>query len=91
MTSNLLALAERDRNDADVLRYLELLVMLAPESPEYRAKRLELRARTGRLTMAIDDADWFLKNQTEDVDVERVRQLKQVLQLQLERKNAGSR
>jgi regulator of sirC expression with transglutaminase-like and TPR domain len=91
MTTNLLALAERDRNDADVLRYLELLVMLAPESPEYRAKRLELRARTGRLTMAIDDADWFLENQSEAIDVERVRELRQSLEQQLERKNAGSR
>lgn len=91
MTTNLLALAERDRNDADVLRYLELLVMLAPDSPEYRAKRLELRARTGRLSMAIDDADWFLENQPGIIDVERVRQLRQTLEQQLERQEAGSR
>lgn len=87
MIMNLLGLVESERKDADVLRYLELLVMLAPESPEYRAKRLEMRARTGRLTMAIDDADWFLTNVTDGVDVERVRELKQDLEQQLERQN----
>jgi regulator of sirC expression with transglutaminase-like and TPR domain len=88
MTMNLLGLVEDERNDADVLRYLETLVMLAPDNPEYRAKRLEMRARTGRLEMAIRDADWFIRNVNAGVDVERVRELRQSLETQLERQQA---
>ena len=90
MTQNLLNLAEDEKNDDDVLRYLETLVMLEPMTPEHRAKRLEMRARTGRLEMAIRDASWFINNPTPGVDVERVRELRNSLELQLERRNAGS-
>jgi regulator of sirC expression with transglutaminase-like and TPR domain len=90
MTRNLLNLAEDEKNDDDVLRYLETLVMLEPLNPEHRAKRLEMRARTGRLEMAIRDASWFITNPTPGVDVERVRELRNSLELQLDRRNAGS-
>lgn len=89
MTLNLLNLAEDEKNDEDVLRYLETLVMLEPMNPEHRAKRLEMRARTGRLEMAIRDASWFIDNPTPGVDVERVRELRNSLEIQLERRNAG--
>ena len=89
MTLNLLNLAEDEKNDEDVLRYLETLVMLEPMTPEHRAKRLEMRARTGRLEMAIRDAGWFIDNPTPGVDVERVREFRNSLELQLERRNAG--
>jgi len=89
MTLNLLGLMEDERSDGDVLRYLETLVMLEPTNPEHRAKRLEMRARTGRLEMAIRDADWFIKNELPSVDVERVRELRQSLELQLERQKAA--
>lgn len=89
MTMNLLGLVEGERKDADVLRYLETLVMLNPTDPTHRAKRLEMRARTGRLEMAIRDADWFIKNQNAGVDVERVRELRQTLEMQLERQSAS--
>ncbi len=85
MQLNLLSLAEGRRDDASVLRYLETLVMLDPSSVEFRAKRLEMRARTGRLQMAIDDATWFIQEQPGGVDVERVRELRTSLELQQER------
>ena len=76
---------EDERNDDDVLRYLETLVLLNPVNPEHRAKRLEMRARTGRLEMAIRDANWFIAHPLPAVDVERVRALRQNLEEQLER------
>ena len=85
MTLNLLGLMEDERNDDDVLRYLETLVLLNPVNPEHRAKRLEMRARTGRLEMAIRDANWFIAHPLPAVDVERVRALRQNLEEQLER------
>lgn len=85
MQLNLLSLAEGRRDDASVLRYLETLVMLDPSSVEFRAKRLEMRARTGRLQMAIDDASWFIREHPAGVDVERVRELRTSLEMQQER------
>ena len=88
MLSNLLGLAESERDEASVLQYLETLVTLAPTNVEYRAKRLEMRARTGRLTNAIDDANWFIKLQPDGVDLERVRDLRATLETELSRQQA---
>ena len=88
MLGNLLGLAEREIDDAAVLRYLETLVMLVPTSPEYRAKRLEMRARTGRLTNALDDANWFLEHQPDGIDLERLRDLRTTLESELARQQA---
>lgn len=83
MLMNLLGVFESRREDDSVLSCLETLVIVIPDNVEYRAKRLEMRARTGRIQMAIDDADWFIRTQPEGVDVERVRQLRQTLEDQL--------
>jgi regulator of sirC expression with transglutaminase-like and TPR domain/CBS domain-containing protein len=83
MLMNLLSIAESRRDDDQVLALLETLTTVSPENVEYRAKRLEMRARSGRTQMAIDDADWFIRTQPDGVDVERVRQLRQTLEEQL--------
>lgn len=88
MIGNLLGLAEREKDDAAVLRYLETLVMLVPTSPEYHAKRLEMRARSGRLTNALDDANWFLEHQPDGIDLERLRELRTNLESELARQQA---
>lgn len=87
MLANLLGLAEQDRVDDDALRYLELLVELAPEELEYRAKRLELRARTDRLAEAIEDVNWFIDKESVETDQDRLLELRAELQRQLERQN----
>ncbi|MFM7057442.1 MAG: transglutaminase family protein [Planctomycetota bacterium] len=83
MLMNLLSIAESRRDDDHVLALLETLTAVSPENVEYRAKRLEMRARTARIQMAIDDADWFIRTQPDGVDIERVRQLRQTLEEQL--------
>ncbi len=88
MIGNLLGLAEREKDDAAVLRYLETLVTIAPANPDYRAKRLEMRARTGRFTNAIEDANWFFENQPEGIDLERLRTLRATLETELARQQA---
>ncbi len=88
MLNNLIALAEGERDEGAVLRYLETLVTLVPTSVEYRAKRLEMRARTGRLTNAVDDANWFIEQQPDGVDLERVRELRATLETELSRQQA---
>ncbi len=89
LTMNLLSIAENEQDEASILRYLETLVVIAPQNIEHRSKRLAMRARSGRLTMAIADADWFLKNVPDSIDVERLRGLRQSLEEQLERQKSG--
>lgn len=84
MIVNLLGLAERSREDDRVLRYLEALVALDEADPEFRAKRLEMRARTGRLTEAIEDADWFINNKPEGTNVDSLYELRGSLEQQAE-------
>jgi serine protease Do len=80
MIRNLLGLAEHDRNDRRVLSYLELLVGISPDNPEFRAKRLELRARTGHPKAAMEDAEWFIEHQPKGIDIHQLQQLKSRLQ-----------
>lgn len=82
MLRNLLSLAERDRNDEQVLRYLEALVALNAQEPDFRARRLEIRARTGRLAEAIEDADWFIRELPEGTNSDRLYELRAQLQRQ---------
>lgn len=83
MLNNLLGLAESERNDERALRYLETLVFLDTSDPQARARRLELRARTGRLAEALDDANWFIKEQPEGTNTDRLFELRAELQRQL--------
>ena len=88
MIGNLLGLAETEKNESAVLRYLETLVTLAPTNAEYRAKRLEMRARTGRLENALQDVTWFFDNHQENVDPDRLRELQTTLQSELRQQQA---
>ncbi|MCP4509228.1 MAG: hypothetical protein GY826_22880, partial [Fuerstiella sp.] len=76
MLLNLLGLAESRRNDERVLRYLETLVAMDESDLEFRAKRLELRARTGRLDEALDDTNWFIREQPDATDADRLYELR---------------
>lgn len=88
MIGNLLGLAEQQRDDAAVLRYRETLVTLSPTNTEYRAKRLDMRARTGRLASAIDDANWFIEHPTDEIDQERLREFRSNLESELSHQQA---
>ncbi len=83
MLTNLLSLAEAGRSDEDVRRYLEVLTELSPDQFEYRARRVEMRARTGRLEDAILDVDWFLRVRPAGTDENRLHELRATLQQQL--------
>lgn len=87
MIVNLLNLAENRRDDEQVLKYLETLFVITDADPVYRAKRLELRARTGRLAEAIEDADWFVANLPEGTNSEQLYELRAQLVRQLELQN----
>ncbi|MCH2210649.1 MAG: trypsin-like peptidase domain-containing protein [Fuerstiella sp.] len=87
MLRNLLGLAEHDRSDQRVLRYLELLVTISGDNPEFRAKRLEIRVRTGHPTMALEDVDWFYTTQPDGIDLQQLQQLKTRLEADIPGQN----
>ena len=89
MLTNLLGLAESERNDERVLRYLETLVVLDTSEPQTRARRLELRARTGRISEALEDANWFIREQPEGTNTDRLYELRAELQRQLKSQSGG--
>lgn len=84
MASNLLRRTEAERLDDDVLRYLETLVMLSPNDVEYRLKRLEMRYRSNRLQMALEDANWLISESPQGLNVEMIRDLRQKIEQSLE-------
>jgi len=84
MLVNLQNLAEGSRDNERVLRYLETLVAVNPEEFMHRAKRMEIRARTGRLTEAIDDANWFLDHESDNFDKDRIYEFRADLQRRIE-------
>ena len=66
----------------------ELLVALDPDDPEFRAKRLEIRARSGRLSEAISDADWFIENRPDGTNADRLYELRAALERQREARDS---
>ena len=79
MFRNLIGLAEQNRETNRLLRYMDTLVRLFPQEVEFRAKRVDLNARTGQIDAAIDDIDWFLKHKPAGVEVEKLQEFRQYL------------
>ncbi|MFM7072112.1 MAG: tetratricopeptide repeat protein, partial [Planctomycetota bacterium] len=70
---NLLSLAQEDKDSEAMLRYLEALVVLDPDSVQDRGFRAVVKFETGRRDAAIADLDWFLEHRPEGVDLDRIR------------------
>ena len=86
MLRNLMG-AARDNNDAEaMLRYVETVLVINPKSGMDLWFRAILNFQTGRLAEALVDVDRILKEQPEEVELPRVRQLKRILQDALEKK-----
>ena len=77
---NLLSVARDDRDAEAMLRYTEMLVALEPSSGRQRFVRAVLRLQTGRHKEALADANWLLEHEPDDVDLSRVRELRDLLQ-----------
>jgi serine protease Do len=79
MLQNLRNLADRDRDEPGLLRYVDAIVTLQPEAVEERWLRALLRYRAGEKQAALEDVDWLLENGPEGLDRERVLELKKLL------------
>jgi serine protease Do len=75
MLRNLLNLAHRNGASAEALRYLNVIVALAPESALDRLARASLRLQAGDTAGAKADFQWLLDRKPSGLDPERVQRL----------------
>jgi regulator of sirC expression with transglutaminase-like and TPR domain len=80
MLHNLVTLAQRDRDGPALLRYLDVLVALQPDSAEERAMRAGARIQQGERKGALEDLDWLIQHEPPGIDLERVRAMRQALE-----------
>jgi regulator of sirC expression with transglutaminase-like and TPR domain len=79
MLQNLMNLADRDHDEAGLLRYLDAIVTVQPEAADERWMRAVLRYRAGEMDGAREDVDWLLEKGPEGLDRDRVLELKKLL------------
>jgi regulator of sirC expression with transglutaminase-like and TPR domain len=75
MVNNLLSIAVREGGQADVLRYLDAILVITPESASDRVMRMVTAARLGRREAAVADARWLLERMPPEIDLDQVRGL----------------
>lgn len=78
MLNNLMGLAQQKDDKESMLRYVELLMILDSRSVQNRGMRAILRFETGRKSGAIADLDWFLEHKPDNLDLDRIRQMKEL-------------
>jgi serine protease Do len=76
MLMNLIGLAQRDTDNEALRRYTEALVLLVPDSVQFRGMRALARFQTGRREAAIADLDWFLEHKPEGIDLDRIQEMR---------------
>jgi regulator of sirC expression with transglutaminase-like and TPR domain len=76
MLNNLMGLAQQQDDKERMIRYLEMMMVVDPDSIQARGMRSILRYETGRTSAAIADLDWFLENKPAQLDLERIRQMR---------------
>jgi regulator of sirC expression with transglutaminase-like and TPR domain len=80
MLHNLLSLAQAETDANGMLRYVDAILTITPDSPPERWIRAVLRYEAGQHEGALVDVDWLLDNNPGEVPLERVRELRRLLQ-----------
>jgi hypothetical protein len=80
MLHNLLGVAQRAQDAEGMLRYLDVLVAISPDTGDERWMRAVMLFRTGRRDEAIRDVDWLLDHRPEGVNLNQVDELRRLLE-----------
>lgn len=80
MLQNLLGLAERQRETANLSRHLDALLVLDPDDAESRVRRALLRYSQSRYSEALTDVNHLESRRPEGLNFEQLEQLKQAIQ-----------
>jgi regulator of sirC expression with transglutaminase-like and TPR domain len=84
MLHNLLGVAEREEDQEGMLRYLDVILTLEPDSGPDRRARAALRFRAGRLEGAAEDLDWFTEHPVPGVNPAEIEELREFLRARRE-------
>jgi len=79
MIRNLLGIARNERDGETMLRYLDAILTLTPESSDDRWLRAQLRYHAGQQAAALADVTWLLDNKAEGIDRDDLLQLRRLL------------
>jgi serine protease Do len=80
MLRNLANVAQQEQDLDSMLNYLDTVVAVDPQAHDERWVRAVLRWKAGvQRDSALADLDWFLKENPDGVDLERVRELRRIL------------
>jgi serine protease Do len=79
MLHNLLNVAEREKDQQGMLRYLNAILTIAPDAAQQRGMRAFLRHKAGDRDGALQDVDWLLEHPPEGMDVEALRQFRRLI------------
>ena len=80
MLHNLINVAESEKDGPAMLRYLDGILAVEPSSHEERWARAVFRMQAGQRTGSLQDCEYLLKNAPPEVDLERVEELRRLLQ-----------
>lgn len=75
MLNNLLAIAARDEDTPAMLRYLDAMLTIDPESARSRLLRMLTAHRLNRSEVALMDGRWLVTRQPAGMDLDRVQRL----------------
>lgn len=76
---NLQSNAGRKRDMPALLRYLDAILTIAPDSPDDHMYRAFYRYQSGQGRRALEDVDWLLSHDPPGIDLERVGQLRDAI------------
>jgi serine protease Do len=79
MLHNLLNVAEREKDQESMLRYLNAILAIAPDAAQQRGMRAFLRHKVGDRDGALQDVDWLLEHPPEGMDMEALRQFRRLI------------
>jgi serine protease Do len=79
MLHNLLNVAEREKDQEGMLRYLNAIIAIAPDAGRQRGLRAVLRHKAGDRDGALQDVDWLLEHLPEGLDVEALQEFRRLL------------
>jgi len=75
MLRNLLGIAQRNGSASDMLRYLDVIVALNPDSASDRLNRARVRIQRRENAAAKEDLRWLLEHEPAGIDLERLGEL----------------
>jgi regulator of sirC expression with transglutaminase-like and TPR domain len=79
LTGNLLNTASQAGDGEALVRLAEARMAIDPDSLEIRLERFKCRAATGRFAAALADLDWLIERSPPEVDLDRVRAVREQL------------